>query len=629
MSKPLSQVETRRTSSRRLAGRCLAAAALLAGASSASVANAQEPVLRFSDTRPGNVVATGNTLGLSNWQTFNGPGPSSVVGTRSCDSIGTFTSLDNQSIDNSPSATPAFPAGTTSDWTENGSAAELVLPSAEAEILYAELVWGGSRVAAGGDDVTAQLDTPVTLRAGSQSISVTPVNATKYQSNATAAVPAGYYMRSADVTAFVQQNKGGTYSVEGVPGTQNHLLCSLNAAGWTLVVAYRYDGEPIRNLSIFSRGKFVDENSTVDYAVSGFCAPPSGQVNGTIAISAVEGDSFFKGDQLRIAQTTAGPFATLSGPNNPADNFFCSQINGPDGLLDTSGTFGNRNHNAAVGGAAGQVAGARQGWDITTVPITSQLGQLFPGQTSAVLRTSTTGDSYLPTLAAIAIDINAPTFDYDSSTTTVVPTTTAQNPLSVGDDFTVTVKIVNEGVAPASDVRFRLPLPAGISLSSFTTNGTPGDFNGQPVTIAQLNGAGAPMGTIAPNQERTVVVALSIDQPQQGNVVVRPVWDYSYEMCAGSPLDEEFKAAVVTVFYDDPTGAGGAGGGGGAGGSTGEGGAGAAGGAGGEGGGGEEFFAEGGGLFCAAQPGAQTNGFALLGLGALALAGAVRRRRRG
>jgi uncharacterized repeat protein (TIGR01451 family) len=156
------------------------------------------------------------------------------------------------------------------------------------------------------------------------------------------------------------------------------------------------------------------------------------------------------------------------------------------------------------------------------VPISSQNNQLFPGQTSAVLRTSTTGDSYMPTLAAIAIDINAPTFSYDSSTTTVAPATSAQNPLGLGDDFTVTVKIVNEGVAPASNVRFKLPLPAGVSLSSFTTNGAPGDINGDTVTIAQLSGAGAPMGTIGVNQERTVVLQLSIDQPQQGNIVVRP-----------------------------------------------------------------------------------------------------------
>ena len=40
--------------------------------------------------------------------------------------------------------------------------------------------------------------------------------------------------------------------------------------------------------------------------------------------------------------------------------------------------------------------------------MSSSAGQLVAGQTSAVLRTITTGDSYMPTLAAFQIDVNAP-----------------------------------------------------------------------------------------------------------------------------------------------------------------------------------------------------------------------------
>ena len=49
----------------------------------------------------------------------------------------------------------------------------------------------------------------------------------------------------------------------------------------------------------------------------------------------------------------AGALQTLSGPNNPADNFFASQINNSSGLPDTSGTFGTRNANAAALAATG------------------------------------------------------------------------------------------------------------------------------------------------------------------------------------------------------------------------------------------------------------------------------------
>src|SRR6185436_5485932 len=110
---------------------------------------------RFSTTAPGRVVGTGNTLGLSKALNENGPGTS--------DSIGTFLSLGNTVDDVPPNPANPWPLGTTYDWTQNGSTASLVLP-AEGEVLYAELVWGGSSNY-GDEDVTPFLDTPVTLAA--------------------------------------------------------------------------------------------------------------------------------------------------------------------------------------------------------------------------------------------------------------------------------------------------------------------------------------------------------------------------------------------------------------------------------------------------------------------------------
>ena len=57
--------------------------------------------LRFTETAPGSVRATGNTLGLSKQLNDNGPGIE--------DSIGTFVSL-SASVDNVP-ATATTPAG--------------------------------------------------------------------------------------------------------------------------------------------------------------------------------------------------------------------------------------------------------------------------------------------------------------------------------------------------------------------------------------------------------------------------------------------------------------------------------------------------------------------------------------
>ncbi|MFO0549835.1 MAG: hypothetical protein U0271_15690 [Polyangiaceae bacterium] len=568
--------------------------------------------LRFHTTQPGGVVATGNTLGLATDPLANGPGTG--------DSIGTFTSLDLTNFDATP-PNPLNPwgAGTTNNWQLNGSDAVLSLPQ-NAEILYAELVWGGS-YNYGGENVLADIDTSVNLSFGGDALSIDPDPTTAVTLDTAGSFQIRYYMRSADVTGFVDAHRGGTYAVEGVPGTQSITATGTNAAGWTLVVAYRSDGEPTRDLSVFVGGIFVDEDATVDYAIDGFCAPPAGNIEGTIAISTLEGDSNRVGDQIGIGQSAAGPFVLLSGPNNPVDNFFCSQINGPDGQLDTSGTNGNANHTPGT-----NTKGARQGWDITHLALSSGQGHLVPDQTTAVLHTQTNSDSYMPTLAGLAIDVNAPKFTYDASTTEVDAST-----VTVGDTFNLTVKLVNEGSAPANDVFFTLDLPPGVDLTGFTTNGQSGDFFQAPVTSTSIEQA-VLMGDVAENDTREVVATLEVTAPQPTDIVLRPIWGYHYNMCVNNPpLNDQFKAAVVSVDFEGVGGAGGAGGGGvgGAGGDTSTG---ASGGDGGAGGAlANDSFPEGGGLVrCSASPSSATKsaGSAFAALAAVALARAARRRRR-
>lgn len=615
-----------RSTPRFVATLALGLASAIGAACVAADASAQE--LRFTTTQPGNVIATGNALGLAKAAAQNGPGKN--------DSIGTFISLDAASVDTNP-ASPLNPwgANTTGTWQNNGSSASITFPN-ESQILYAELIWGGG-YNFGGENVTANLDTPVKLQFGADTVMVTPdpasaVTISQFVPNG--GFNANYYMRSANVTPFVSAHGSGMYAISGVPSVQSLTIESLNAAGWTLVVAYRYDNEPIRNMTIFvgSNDKFVDENTTVDYTVDGFCAPPSGDVTGTLAVSAIEGDANRNGDTLKIGQTTAGPFATLSGPNNPANNFFASAINGSDGNVDTAGTYGMANHLPAMPSAMAQVTGGRQGWDVTTIPVTSMASQLFPGQKSAVIRTSTLGDSYMPVLSAFGIDVNAPKFLYDESTTMVDKTL-----VHPGDTVHFTAKLVNEGKAPAVGVAFTIAVPAGLQLTNFQTDGMNGDANGNAVSQAAL-GTGVTMGTIGVPGSRTVDLDFNVTTNLPANIVLKPVWDYSYTICTGDPsTDEEFNGQTVTVKFEDntttmatssvssgssmSTNVGGMGGAGGAASSNG--------GAGGSNANlGEGAFAEGHGIFCATSFGSSEDwGSALAVLGLAGFAVARRRRR--
>lgn len=499
--------------------------------------------LRFSQTTAGQVVATGNTLGLSKAFGANGPGIE--------DSIGTFITLDAASVDNVPAPPPGnpWPAGTTNDWTENGSAATLALPL-DAEVLYAELVWGGSTVY-DTEDVTASLDDAVTLAFGGDSELVDPDASTALDISqmATSGFLANYYMRSADVTAFVAAHGAGEYSTSGVPATQVHTINSLNAAGWTLLVAYRDSTQPIRNLTIFTGGSFVDEDDVEDYDFAGFCTPPAGAFEGRAVVSTIEGDADLTGDGFQIGETAVGAFVPLSGPNNPAANFFCSQLNDSDGQLDQAGTFGGQNQNAIAGF---NVVGGRQGWDVTTVGLSSAAGQLDNGQTTAVLRATTTGDSFVPTAVGFAIAVNAPSF-------ADVGTMASGDPLelAIGESSTITVEMHNAGLVNATDVVFRASMPPGLELASFAIDGNAGDVDGNPVDTAGIE-AGVAVGDVPVGQ--TLQLAFEVTAtaaPAMGNAwSIVPQWEYDYVSCVGEPpLTEPHGLAPIFIDYD-PTGSG-------------------------------------------------------------------------
>lgn len=509
---------------------------------------AEAQVLRFSKTAAGAIASTGNTLGLAKASNSNGPGTSN--------SIGTFIALDPNAVDDMPvsSASP-WGKGTTADWTKNGSTGNLAVP-AGAEVLYAELVWGGSYNYGGETLSAAQLNTPVTITANGDSITVMPDSATAVTvaEQSMAGFAANYYLRSGEVTEFINKHRGAMYTVSGVPGTQNEKINSLNAAGWQLVAAYRYSKLPVlRNLSIFVGGSFVDEDSEQDYTLEGFCAPGSGPVEGRVTISALEGDADLVGDQLLIGATQNGDFVKLSGVNNPEDNFFCSQVNGADGQIDTTGSFGDKNHDA-FGGK--NLSGGRQGWDTTTIPLSDAAGHLSNGQTSAVIRTITTGDSYMPTMVAMELDVKSPDFT-DSQTKA------NKSQVQIGDTFEVTATLSNTGEAAASALTFKLPAEVGVELVDYATEGVAGDANGKTVTGKDL-AVGVPAGKIEPGETRTITMRFEVTgAPENGTeFVFEPQWDHSFVVCAGDlPMSDTHTPPSANVSYfvqqDEGTGGGG------------------------------------------------------------------------
>lgn len=472
---------------------------------------------RFSATTRGDIRFIGNTLGLSKLRDQNAAG---VLG-----SIGAFTSLAATTV-------PTFPAGTTLAYTDNGSNANLTLP-AGVTVLYAELIWGGN-YRSRTQNISGVINNAVTFKTPLASVSVTqnPLTAQNFTYTANG-LTLGYYVRSANVTALVQSAGSGTYATLGVPGLVDPIdgnTSDTNHAGWTLAVVYEDATRPIGRLNLWVGGEIVSPNTpSVDVTLSGFATPDTGSVTATIYVSAGEGDAILTGDQCLFGPSAAA-LANLSGPRNPATNFFGSQICNETGQLDTTGTFGTRNANPLTGT---NISAGRQGWDITAVNGSAAMQN---NQTTAVFRFTSDGDLYIPNALAIKVDADGAFIEADK--------TAAPAFVRVGEPIHYTLKFTNTGLIDATDVTVTDDLPAGLTLvpGSILVNGAPGpaDF---PVVIP----------AIAAGQSATVTFdALAAALPSPNPVTNAATVEYTFFPFPDFPItNTETTPPVSTLVIDE------------------------------------------------------------------------------
>ncbi|MFC3803475.1 hypothetical protein [Cohnella sp. GCM10012308] len=474
-------------------------------------------IFRFSANEMGSITFTGNTLGLSRSESSARPAPGTFG------AIGAFTTIDTSS------QYFTFPPGTTGDFNANRSSAVLRLPPGSS-VLYAELVWGGT-FANSGANLSAFINKPINFTTPDNfTFTVSQDPATAFQE--TILAPDQVYVRSADVTSIVQSQGAGTYTVGGVVGTINlEDIVATNCCGWTLCVAFQNPSLPFRNLSIDVGAVVIRQFSAGSrIIIGGFGTPLSGPLSGRLAIAALEGDADIPGEQVLFGPNSSS-MTLLSGPNNFINNFFASQINDDNGLLDTSGTFGFRNQ---INGTPGSnVVGGRQGLDITNVDVSATLVQ---NQTQAELLFRTDQESYVPIAFGLIIDINAPQIEI----TKTVDTTQA----ILGKVLTYFVEISNTGSTNA-DVSFLDVLPSGTLFlpNSVFMNGI------------QLPDANPSAGILLGNVVSGTVIELTfqvkvISRPPDDVIVNNSQADFSFQAIADGPIIEGSVSSneVVTPF---------------------------------------------------------------------------------
>ncbi|MCQ4163095.1 InlB B-repeat-containing protein [Tahibacter harae] len=384
--------------------------ALLTGVAQAA------PALRTQVVQRGNFLLIGNTLAQD-----CGPGmPSPLVGILGPCGTNTGDSAPDVFWRADAPAAGQAQANASITVAQARSSAVLQIPPG-AQITQAYLYWAGNL--ASGTDTAVTLDRP-----GAFSVAVSAVQSYRAAPNSYTAV--------ADVTALVEQAGSGIYRVSDVDTIS---LVNLNnstaATGWWLVVLYRLDSEPLRQLSLHDGLDLITDGAPATVSVAGFQVPAAGY-SGSVGVVALDGDSV-SGDQLLFNGTA------LSNALNPADNFFNS----------------TRSHLGAAVSRAGDLpqlsgtAASLSGLDLDVADVSALLS---PGQTSAGLTAQTSTDTAW--LASLVTAI--PTTAADFGTSSLRVTDLDGGAVRPGDVLEYSATVTNSGDEDAQALRFTNALPA-------------------------------------------------------------------------------------------------------------------------------------------------------------------------
>ncbi|WP_203136141.1 DUF11 domain-containing protein [Microbacterium sp. JZ31] len=312
--------------------------------------------------------------------------------------------------------------------TRNSSSSDLNLP-AGATVIWAGLYWGARLTGATNASNVTQADArTMKFRGPRDGTTYRELSAEYFFGPNTSSYNA--YQGFFDITSLVQQQGSGTYWGADVAAG----LGADRYAGWAMTVVYSAPGMPLRNLTVFDGFELIRQGAAGQrtVTVSGFLAPPSGNVDAQLTMLSYEGDLTLTGDYTMLNNTQ------LASGASPGSNFFNS-TNDMNGSLTGTRNPAHRN---------------MLGFDIKNFGVS---GVIPNSATSARFTFSSNGDVYYPGAVGLAINLYAP--DYSTSTKTVT-NADGNSPARPGDRLTYTVTMNNTGLDAATDVVSTDPLPA-------------------------------------------------------------------------------------------------------------------------------------------------------------------------
>jgi gliding motility-associated-like protein len=313
------------------------------------------------------------------------------------------------------------------------------------EILWAGLYWGAENQS-GGSNYANRNQCKIKVNSGAY----TNLTADAFQDNA---IGFNTYHCFKDITALVQG--AGIKSRFTVANVAARVGGTNRFGGWSIVVVYKNDLQPMRNLTVFNGLSNVSgANPTTDVTVSGFLTPLSGPITFEIGNITYDGDRSSTGDQLQF--NGGSGFVNISDADNNANDIFNSTLC-YNGVAKTA-PFINPGYLNTLGYDA----------DIF-IPNNVAKNYIGNSATSATLRLTTGGETFLTQVVSMAIDVYEPDLRASIRVTDINGGTA--NP---GDILEYRVKGINIGSDP--------------SVNSFITDTIERNANYIPNSIRIIHG---------------------------------------------------------------------------------------------------------------------------------------------
>lgn len=359
--------------------------------------------------------------------------------------------------------------------TANSSSADLVLPTGNNTVKFARLYWGGK---INNSVITSAPDTlrKIKIRKGTSGNyfnAITPVtNVDQFAISSSEKV----YQSFVDITAFINSNGSGTYTVANIPVTPGVSGTGGKYGGWVIVVAYENLSQPYNSIRVYDGYAQVYNTgapTNLSITLSGLNLPstPLTSDEAVIGTMSWEGDASLgasannpAGDYIKINNVA------VSNATNPVANFW-------NGSITKNGRFvTSKNPNYTN----------QMGIDIDEVNVGTGYN-IAPNATSINVQFGTEADQYFPSLFTFCVRVKDPLV----TLTKTVEDGNKNGFVESGEELTYTLAGSNMGTGSSYNTYLVDTLPSNVTYiqSSLQVVTCPGVASGSKTDAADADQA--------------------------------------------------------------------------------------------------------------------------------------------